>query len=441
MPRVPAEDGKASKGVAFVRRDGHEAVWRLQARFKLPSGETGKIDRTLKGGTRREAEKSLQEERQKIKSEGIPTSRWTTMKDVLEGYEKYRAARVLAGALRAKTAKIEADIIRLHLLAPAEEGGIGHLRAAHLEPEHISKFYASLANKKPGRGGLDRHYTTASHAHTLLRLAFNWALKQRSLGIKADVMQLVDRPVKPAIRRKLRTDAGEGEYWSVEEQARLFAACLADPPNMHQYALAFALRTGLRVGEVYGLNRSDVEVVVDGDGVERLLLNIKRSTDMAGRDGPPKTRKSARKIQLLDDAKTVVERVRALQGDQRREFGWVDSEDGALFSNQLGKRNYYSNGRRHWQRACKTAGVPIKPFHSARHSFIYHCALVAKLPLLTVSLYCGHDSPQTTIKAYSYWTDAVSLDGAIQLPQPVSQLSENVPTSMKLASLSARSTG
>ena len=122
MPRVPTEDGKARKGVAFVRKDGQEAVWRLQARFRLPSGDSGKIDRTVRGGTRREAERSLQEERLKIKLEGNPTSRWTTMREVLEGYEKYRSQQVLAGALRAKTAKIEADIIRLHLLAGASEG-------------------------------------------------------------------------------------------------------------------------------------------------------------------------------------------------------------------------------------------------------------------------------------------------------------------------------
>ena len=132
----------------------------------------GKIDRTLTGGTRKEAEKSLREEREKIKSEGSSTSRWVTLKEILEGYENHRNNLVRSGKLRPKAVKIESSIIRLHLLAPPADGGIGHLRVAHLEPERILEFYTHLSNKKPERGGLDRHYTTPFHAHTLLRQAF-----------------------------------------------------------------------------------------------------------------------------------------------------------------------------------------------------------------------------------------------------------------------------
>lgn len=412
---ITENPGTLRNGVTFKGlNENGVPIWYLRLRFVLPSGQ--KVNRSfppVRGGTRLAAERSLLKEQHKIMEEGVAGLHTLNVRRLMNGWLNMRRSQerphglARSGrkdrSLSPKTILINVDVVEMHILPD-----LGDHRVAALTAEVLEAFYQRLSKKspknRPDKVGLN---TTVERAHSIFRQALDWAIGKKWVTHNAAVQAYPPRVV--AIRRQERQAAGIGDYWTTEEVVRLTDACLTDGSS-HALAVAFAVHTGLRIGETYGLQWGDI---TQPDAEGQVFMSVQRGADAYGRLSTLKTSRSRRRIKLYPEAVRVLEAARAWQTRKAQRAPWTPPQNPdnlAVFSTIDGKINYSTNGRDVRLRVCAAAGVPVLPFHSARHTFIHEQAFVAGQPLQKVSRYVGHASQDVTDRHYGFWTDTNDLD-------------------------------
>jgi len=181
-----------------------------------------------------------------------------------------------------------------------------------------------------------------------------------------------------------------------EEESLLFLdMTLKHAPKYYPLFLC-ALHTGLRSGELAGLQWWDI----DFNGK---FLEVKRSINPWGQVGPVKTKSSKRRVDLSDD---LLETLRELQGrmteEAMRKVGpsevpeWVFSKrDGSFLKMRSVKQRSYRT-------VLKKAKMRYTKFHNLRHTFASQ--LLSKgVNILYVSKQLGHSDASVTLKVYAKW--------------------------------------
>ena len=154
-----------------------------------------------------------------------------------------------------------------------------------------------------------------------------------------------------------------------------------------------ALATGMRRGELLGLQWGDVDL-------DKATLRVERSVEetRAGlRLKPPKTRRGRRNITLGESAVAMLRAHRVKQLELRLALGLGKIADDALCS----ARSRASccdpaTSPRHGREWC-----PIRRFHSLRHA---HASMLinAGVDILTISRRLGHAKAAITLDTYGH---------------------------------------
>jgi integrase len=158
--------------------------------------------------------------------------------------------------------------------------------------------------------------------------------------------------------------------------------------------IVVGLRTGLRVGEMLGLQWDDVDL-------RTANLNVRRAV-ARGRVGLPKNGKE-RTVPLSQDALDAMKTHRHLRG------AWIFcNEDGSLLSRNQARRLLYT--------ACRRAGLRQVGWHVLRHTFASHL-IMRGVSLKAAQELLGHATMDMTMRyahlAPSILRDSVALlDGA-----------------------------
>ena len=126
-----------------------------------------------------------------------------------------------------------------------------------------------------------------------------------------------------------------------------------------------AVHTGLRQGELLGLNWVDLDL-------ESGMLTVHRSLAFDGTLNPSKRKNSRRTVMLTRTALEALKRHRARQNEERLGAGarWTDRS--LVFPNRLGKTMDASNlYHRDWKNLLERAGLSDRgfTFHALRHTF------------------------------------------------------------------------
>jgi integrase len=147
---------------------------------------------------------------------------------------------------------------------------------------------------------------------------------------------------------------------------------------------AFWAWTGLRSGEIIGLQWGDVD-----DGRER--ITVRRAVRL-GRSKEPKTEAGRRVLDLLGPASECLSRIR-----KGAESPWV-------FTNPNTGRGWHEAKalNRAFQRACKEAGVRYRYVYQLRHSFASRALSSGENPLW-VARYMGHTDIGMVQRHYGKW--------------------------------------
>lgn len=179
----------------------------------------------------------------------------------------------------------------------------------------------------------------------------------------------------------------------------------------HYHALVWtAILTGMREGELFGLQREDVDLVNGRISVHRALKESPGTGAIVL--SHPKTRSSIR----------VVDMPAQLTELMREHFAKIDAERnpkglfaGYVFLTERGKPIRKSNwGSKFWPGILEEAGLPHLPFHALRHTMAT-LLLSANVHPKVVQERLGHSSVKLTLDTYSHVVPTLQKEAAEKL--------------------------
>ncbi len=246
-----------------------------------------------------------------------------------------------------------------------------------ITPLDIEKFLRYIrTDKKYSANHIHHHYRT-------LKMIFDFAVKQEII-----IKSPVDKVDKPKIPRK-RVDA-----FSKEEAARFFKA-INDCPLDFRCVLNLLITTGLRRGELLGLQWCDID---ESFGV----LNIKRNITYTSASGivvsTPKTQASLRTVPVMNS--TMVMLIE-LKRQRQKENPEVKIDSSFIFPNKndIFTPRSPSAITQRVKRFMRDNDLPDLSPHDLRHS----CAtllLQNGADIKSVQEILGHTNATTTLNFY-----------------------------------------
>ena len=177
---------------------------------------------------------------------------------------------------------------------------------------------------------------------------------------------------------------------TVSQQQRLIRH-LRDNFSFRNLGLLICLHSGLRIGEICGLQWKDVDVAAGEIHVRKTVSRIwisdgeERSYTLS--IGSPKTSASVRDIPIT---RALADILRPLRKVVNPEFYVVSNAAGPL------EPRYY---RDYFRKVLDNLSIPSIRFHALRHSFATRC-IESKCDYKTVSVILGHASITTTLDLY-----------------------------------------
>lgn len=257
---------------------------------------------------------------------------------------------------------------------------IPHLGATKLQklaPEQVQQWHSTLI-----ADGLSAR--TVGHAHKVLRSVLQCAVKNRRLA--RNVASIHSPP---------KVEEDEIEILSADQIADVLT-------KLASHALypivALALATGMRRGELLGLQWGDIDLDAATLRVERSL----EETSAGLRLKSPKTKSGRRNITLPAEA---IARLRAYKIEQmqfRLAVGANKIEaDTLVFTDLHGKPLKPHTVSRAWRRVVAAKKLPEVTFHALRHT--HASVLIRKgVDILTISRRLGHYKPSVTLDVYGH---------------------------------------
>ena len=160
------------------------------------------------------------------------------------------------------------------------------------------------------------------------------------------------------------------EILQIEDVKKLFE----HPTGLHyERALWFELLTGLRPGEVLGLQIGDYDPVTG-------IIQIKRAVNYRGKITPGKNKNAQRALALPPVCREILEKQIIYARSVQSEF---------IFCNQIGDHGSQEIMAECWRRICEHVGISTNTTpYSLRHSFYTHTE--AYLPERMVKMIFGH---------------------------------------------------
>jgi integrase len=275
----------------------------------------------------------------------------------------YRAAKKKSP----KTWKREEDIMRLHVLPD-----LGKSALSEVTPNQMERHFARRRRSDAATGTLTRE-------QSLVTAIFNAAIESDFLD--RNPMKSVAR-VKYATRKRVITPG---------EQAKVQAVL----SRMLTRWLTFMLGTGLRLGDIKGINPS-----TDINWETRIITVTGK-----GHNGEAKTRD----VPLLDPQLDVLLREQIAENEAPNIHARMDRR-GTLWAQE---GSYF---RKELTKACKKAGVAFFSPHILRHTFATRY-LQGGGDIYTLSKILGHSSVKVTETVYAHLlgTDLGKLSKHVEL--------------------------
>lgn len=339
------------EGSVFTRKDG-----RVVGAWEDANGKTRYMTSTKmsKAEMSKAIRKKLQERDEGIAhdSEGLTVERYME-----------RWLEAIRGNVRPGTFKPYEAIVRLHIRPTLGKTKLDKLNAMQLEKLYRQKLDAGLSPRR------------VRYIHVTIRKALKDAVRLQLLARNVADAAIPPRQVKSEIEPL------------TQDQMRSLLDTSRDDKLNALYVLA--ITTGMRQGELIGLQWKDIEL--DGG-----TLRVNRSV-YEGVVSPPKTNAGRRTIRLSKLAVSALKQHRVNVATRSERISeWV-------FSNARGTTIGHQNlHNRSWKPLLKRAGLPHSVrFHDLRHSCI-SLLLARGVPVKVVSEMAGHADISVTLSVYGH---------------------------------------
>lgn len=242
--------------------------------------------------------------------------------------------------------RIKESILRMYLLPFFSGRLLGEIKNQDVEA------YKSFALKKGISGKTVNNQLVV--LSKLLRSAQEW-------GLSESVPRIV----------RLKVTSQRLDYLS-EEECRMILNYSTEPN--WRFMILLAMRTGMRLGELLGLDWSDINFDLN-------LLTVRRSI-VEGIVGTPKNHRE-RHIPLTPGLREAL-------WNARKSIGWV-------FRREDGKPLIHWHATTALRRVCRKVGLRRIGWHTFRHTFASHLAMKG-IPLPVIQSLLGHSSITMTMR-------------------------------------------
>lgn len=363
-----------------------DKVYRIVYDVPSPNGKRTQKRETLYNVTKSEAEEVLAKRKEAAKNRGTLRNPNITIAELFD-----ELFQVKWRTLSASSSERYEGLFR-NYIAPE----IGSLKVSDLRPEHLIDAYAKWSAK--GVSGRPLSGRTVHHLHDLIRCALNFGIRREWLT--RNVAACLETEDLPKAAKPEPIALNEAEMAALlnaarhpSDRAKRSGGPSADP--WFYPAVAFAMYTGARRGEVLGLRWSDVDF-------ESNTVSIRRSLTRTHSRGlffkEPKNGK-ARTIAMPATLTAILTQHRAAQNKERRILGAGYKDDDLAFARPDGSIvNPRCFGNRVIELAARAKVTPITA-HCLRDT---HASLLAKkgVPLEVVSKRLGHADIRITAERY-----------------------------------------
>lgn len=335
-----------------------------------------------------DAEEALAKVQRQLKRKTFSFEK-TTVRSYLEGW---LSARVDHGELKASTARMYRAYIG-NDIAPA----LGALELRKVTRSDVSDFVRDL--RADGRGAV-----TIRRIHATLSSAFADAVSNGKMP---------DNPCNAVILPKV--DKSRVEVWGQAEAAQFLEAA-----REHRLSTLFetAILTGMRRGELCGLQWSDVDLV------ERTII-VRTQLVQVGRNVVENSAKSEagqyRVVALSDRLVGALMEWQIRQDTEREAWGEAYQDSGRVFTYEDGRQLRPGYPSSALKTLLKRHGLPDLKFHGLRHQFA-SILLESDVPLALVSKMMGHSTINITADLYGHMVKGTAhrvADAAASWFEPV----------------------
>jgi integrase len=280
------------------------------------------------------------------------------------------------------------ELIALHI-KPA----LGKKYLTKLIPSDIKSFYNELSRsgRKDGKGGLATG--TIRQIHNILKGALDRAVENQLVPF--NIMSYV-KPLKIVRTRKVHVftkDEAE-RYLNVLKQHRLHAAFVLD------------LSTGLRRGELLGLQWSDLDPETNILKIQRQVSRIQNEGGSSLEYAPLKTASSYRQIVLPPITVAELKTHRKRQAQEKLLAGKGYNDEGLMFCTKLGNKLDTRHLYRVHSKALVDAKIEHTAFHNLRHT-VTTWLVENNEPITAIQSLTGHSNLETLLGVYSHETDTM----------------------------------
>ena len=272
----------------------------------------------------------------------------------------------------------------------------GHFYINKIKPTDIMKFYdllekdTQLVRKKGNNGSKTKKplsgKTILEH-HRLLR-----AMLHRAVYWQLIVSNPAERVQPPKAKKPKRRSYDDEQTKILLENLEK----LTVEDTKYKVAIILTIFTGVRLGELMGLEWQDVDF---RNGIISINRSSQYLSDMGVFTKVPKTESSIREIAIPEFIISLLEEYKLWYEEQKSLYGELWTNSNRLFVQADGKPMHPSSISKWFVKYVGTIGLPVINFHGLRHTNA--SLLVAQnIDIAVISARLGHAQISTTLDFY-----------------------------------------
>jgi integrase len=244
---------------------------------------------------------------------------------------------------------------------------------------------------------------------SILRKALNQAVKWNMLNFNPS--DGVDRPRVPKYQIEPLT----------VEEARKFLDTAKEMEDPFYPLFVLAISTGMRAGELLGLEWEDVDLKNSRLSVRHTLINKTKTL------AEPKTAKARRVIELTGLAVDVLKDHRKKQAETRLQESAWDSTYNLVFPTGIGTPFDHSHlTQRHFHPILEKAGLRKIRFHDLRHTAATLLLQAEEHPKVVQEM-LGHSTISMTLDTYSHVIPSMQKEAARKMDELLKESPSHYP--------------
>ncbi len=272
----------------------------------------------------------------------------------------------------------------------------GHFYINKIRPTDIMKFYdllekdTQLVRKKGNNGSKTKKplsgKTILEH-HRLLR-----AMLHRAVYWQLIVSNPAERVQPPRAKKPKRRSYDDEQTKILLENLEK----LTVEDTKYKVAIILTIFTGVRLGELMGLEWQDVDF---RNGIISINRSSQYLSDMGVFTKVPKTESSIRDVAIPDFVVSLLEEYKCWYDEQKYQYRelWIDSN--RLFVQDDGKPMHPDTVSKWFVKFVKEIGLPVINFHGLRHTNAT-LLISQNIDVAVVAARLGHAQITTTFNFY-----------------------------------------